>query len=112
MGYTIDEDTSTICLTRGDSFACSFEAYQEDGTLYELQEGDVVRFAVKADYDDAEPCIVKILDGYTLRLDPEDTEGLEFGVHRYDVYITFADGQRDTYIERKKFKILQEAHRR
>lgn len=110
MSWNIDEATGTISLTRGDSFVCNFEAYEEDGNLYELQDGDVVRFAVKADYEDAEPCILKILDGYTLRLDPEDTAGLAFGTHRYDVYITFADGYRDTYIERKQLRILQEAH--
>ena len=110
MAWSIDEKTGAISLTRGDSFVCNFEAYQEDGTLYELQDGDVVRFAVKSDYDDAEPCILKVLDGYTLQLDPEDTQGLEFGTHQYDVYITYANGFRETYIERKKLKILQEAH--
>lgn len=115
MGWNV-EDTK-ITLTRGDSFRCQFPMYvaedeTDEGTLYDLQPGDVVRFALKADYDDDEPLITKPLKGYTLTLAPSDTEGLEFGTYYYDVYITKADGWRQTYIEKAKFKISQEVHRK
>ena len=110
MAWTVDESTGTISLTRGDSFECTFKAYEQDGERYVLQDGDKVAFAMKQSLDDTEPCLYKELDGYTLVLDPEDTEGLDFGTYWYDVHIVYSDGYRDTYITRKRFKIMQEVH--
>lgn len=115
MAWSVDG--TKITLTRGDSFACQFPMYviddeDPDGELYDLQLGDVVRFAMKGDPDENEPVIEKVLDGYTLILNPEDTEGLDFGTYFYDVYITYASGWRVTYIAKAKFKVGEEEHRR
>lgn len=101
----------TITITRGDTFICEFPAYLDgDDEPYELQEGDTVRFAVKKDYEDTDPCICKELDGYMLTLEPQDTKGLDFGVYRYDVQMTFADGVVSTYIAKARLIIDKEVH--
>ena len=108
MAYSIDTNDS-ITLTRGDSFFCEFPLYL-NGEAYELQEGDQVRFAVKADWDDTEPCICKQCDGYMLQLDPDDTKMLEFGKYWYDVEITFADGTVITKKKKKRLILDEEVH--
>lgn len=101
-------DGTTISMTRGDTFRCTFPLVM-DGEDYELQTGDVVRFAMNtADHED-EPLLVKELDGYDLLLEPEDTKDFDFGTYRYDVQITFANGDVITYIARAKIKLLWEA---
>lgn len=113
-----DIQGTTITLTRGDSFNARFKRFikaeneGEEDTLYELQPGDIVRFAVKKEPTDDEPLLVKILDGYDLHLNPQDTIGLDFINYYYDVYITFADYNRDTYITEGKFRIAKEQHRK
>lgn len=111
------EDT-TISLTRGDSFDCRFQMYVKEnsnddkGIAYELQPGDLVRFAIKRNCNDLEPAVIKILDGYDLHLKPQDTICLDFGNYYYDVHITFADGKKVTYIKEARFKVCKEAHRK
>lgn len=104
-----DVSGTTITMTRGDTFRCQFPMYVGD-EIYSLKKGDVVRFAVKKDYEDVVPCIRKTLSGYTLQLDPEDTKALQFGKHYYDVQITFADGTVATYITKGIFNIDKEVH--
>ena len=106
---------TTITLTRGDSAWLKFQMYIKDDDnskeeKYVLHPGDVCYFGLKADADDDEPLILRRLDDYVLHLTPQDTEGLEFGTYIYDVSITYADGDRQTYIRKGKFKIDKEAH--
>lgn len=110
MAWSIDEN-DTITLTRGDSFACQFPYFLNDSEEpYELQEGDKVRFAVKAEWDDMAPVINKPMSGYNLKLEPQDTKLLEFGKYWYDVEITFANGDVLTYITKKRLILDKEAH--
>lgn len=104
-----DVSGTTITMTRGDTFKCQFPMYVGD-EIYTLKPGDVVRFAVKKDYEDAVPCIRKKLNGYLLELEPEDTKPLEFGTHYYDVQIAFADGSVATYITKGRLIIDKEVH--
>ena len=106
---------TTITLPRGHSAWLKFQMFVKDDDdseeeEYILRPGDVCYFGMKEDVDDDEPLILKRLDGYVLHLLPEDTEGLDFGTYTYDVNITYADGDRQTYIRKAKFKIDKEAH--
>lgn len=103
-----------ITMTRGDAFTTRMPLLL-DGEEYELQEGDVVRFAVR-EPDGAAVLIEKdISDDYVLELDSEDTKALDFGTYRYDVQITFAEtGKPLTYIPdtpngKAKLKLTWEA---
>lgn len=90
---------TSIALTKGDTFKCEITIYQ-DGTEYELQQGDVVRFAMKKNYASADVLITKELPStLLLTLAPEDTKNLAVGDYVYDIELTTAGGDVDTFIK-------------
>lgn len=105
-------DNNTIYLTRGDTLQAQL-SIQQDGKEYQIQNRDSIRFALKKDelnhsktqYIDQEPLILKEIPTNTLilRLNPEDTENLNFGTYAYDIQITMADGTVDTFIKDKLY---------
>lgn len=101
---------TSITLTRGDSFYTQVGMKNEDGTEYTPQEGDSVRFALKRFYDDAEPLIEKAIpiDTLILHLEPSDTKDLSFGEYVYDIELTKANGDVDTFIYKASFTIDNE----
>lgn len=103
MGYKVTG--TTISITRGDTGYFKFTPYvvNDDGskTEYEIQEGDRIRFAMKKKLSDSfEVLLTKDVDTSTFRmkLDPEDTQNLDFGQYVYDVQLTTASGEVNTYI--------------
>ena len=98
MSYSITG--TTITLTRGDTFEALVSATKKDGTPYIPVEGDVIRFAMKENYDDARPLLVKEIpiDTMMLMLEPSDTADLNFGKYVYDIQLTKANGKVDTFI--------------
>lgn len=104
--YQIKENA--ITLTRGDSFYCQI-SLKKNGTAYTPQEGDVIRFAMKKNYWDTEAVIEKVVpnDTMILALTPADT-AIDIGNYEYDMEITFADGDVDTFINRQPFTIVPE----
>ena len=105
-------DGTTITLTRGDSFYVQVVMKNEDKTDYTPQPGDSVRFALKKRYQDAEPLILKQIptDTLILHLIPEDTKELPFGKYVYDIELTKANGDVDTFIYESIFEIAKEVH--
>ena len=105
-------DGTTITLTRGDSFYAQVTMKNEDKTDYTPQQGDSVRFALKKRYQDAEPLILKQIptDTLILHLIPEDTKELPFGKYVYDIELTKANGDVDTFIYESIFEIAKEVH--
>lgn len=85
MSYSVSG--TTITLTRGDTFVALISITKQDGTPYVPNDGDKVRFAMKAKYEDPEPLVVKDIpiDTLTLTLHPEDTKDLSFGKYVYDI---------------------------
>ena len=98
---------TTIYLTRGDTLHLQV-GMMIGNEAYELQEGDVVRFAMKKEYEDDEPLILKNLEDGWLNLVPGDTKELEFGDYVYDIQLTTAEGEVDTFIHEAKFSLLKE----
>ena len=117
MSYEISG--TTIRLTRGDSFYCTV-GMSRAGEPYLPQEGDKIRFALKrdrltpgnAEYVDKRPLILKTIpnDTLILHIAPEDTKGLDFGQYAYDIEITFANGDVDTFIKAAPFILEREVH--
>lgn len=105
--YSVDKNNNII-LTRGDSFYADVTINKDDGTIYTPENGDTVRFAVKhnkfnplkTEYTDPSPLIFKTIpiDTMQLSLEPSDTKAYGFGEYAYDIEITFADGDVDTFI--------------
>lgn len=113
--YTIDG--TTISLIRGDSMSLQFTLSKDDEEYIPFAE-DHIRFAMKhsellpgkTGYKDTEPVLVKDIpyDTMTLKINPEDTKSLDFGSYVYDVQITYANGDVDTFIPPSRFNLLAE----
>ncbi len=103
---------TTITLTRGDTFVTTISLKRGSAT-YTPVYGDTIRFALKdpdmnarktAWVDDTVLINKDIpINTMELKLDPEDTKELDFGQYRYDMQITFANGDVDTFIENAVF---------
>lgn len=108
MSYSVSG--TTITLTRGDTFMADITINKQDDTPYTPVEGDSVRFAMKSSYEDAEPVLTKDIpiDSLKLILEPEDTKGLAFGQYVYDIQLTKASGEVDTFITKAKLKLTEE----
>ena len=98
-----------IVLVRGDTLRTEVGLTTEDGEEYVPQEGDVISFAAKRYYQDKNTVISKAIstDTLLLGLDPQDTKSLDFGPYYYEVQITYANGDVDTFI-RGELKLLPE----
>ena len=104
-------DGTRITLTRGDSFYATVSMkVKATGEDYTPQEGDVVRFGVKRSTEDKECVIEKVIPNDTLEiyLAPDDTKNLLAGAYVYDVELTYADGNKDTFINRATFILAKE----
>ena len=97
---------TTIILTKGNSFYATVGIYDKaTGEQYILQEGDSVKFELKRKPCADVPLIEKNIstDTLELKLNPSDTNSLPFGDYFYDMTITFANGDVDTFIDNGKF---------
>lgn len=99
-----------ITLTRGDTLKARISIYDQDKNEYTPREGDSIRFAMKRTYADVEPLIVKEIptDTMLLVLDPQDTKTLAFGKYVYDIQLTTASGDVDTFITKAQLHITEE----
>lgn len=119
MSYSIDG--TKIKLTRGDTFRAQIEIMIED-EVYTPVDGDSVRFALKhkelkelhgyKEFIDEDPLVIKSvpIDTMILELEPDDTKHLLFGKYKYDLEITFANGDVDTFVADAPFEITAEVH--
>ena len=100
----------SITLTKGDTLKATVTMTRQDGTVYEPEAGDVIRFALKKDYSDLTCKITKVIphDTMLLYLEPSDTSTLALGDYVYDIQITYANGDVDTFIDRGKFTLTEE----
>lgn len=116
MSYSIEQKNS-IFLTRGDTLMVQVGIIK-DGEQYTPESGDVVRFALKhasmtpglKQFSDQTPLVLKTIDNDTLilELEPNDTKLLDFGPYKYDIQITFANGEVDTFIPDADFVLTPE----
>ena len=96
----IDSDNN-IELTRGDTLKVKVNI-SINNEPYTPQENDEIRFAMKRNYTDKNPLILKGIPSGSmiLHLEPQDTKHLVFGrEYVYDVQITFANGDVYTFIK-------------
>lgn len=103
MGFRVNG--TDIHITRGDTGYFTFTPYVVDSSgersIYQPQPGDSIRFAMKKKLSDRyEVLLYKDvdIDTFTLKLEPEDTSQFKFGNYYYDVQLTTALGDVDTYI--------------
>lgn len=104
---------TTIKMTRGDTLRVTLELKDEDDNPYVPVPGDSIRFAMKHDYRESTPLVLKDIPINTLELvlDPEDTKHLQQpATYVYDIEITYANGDVDTFIDRAKLMLTEEVH--
>ena len=100
MGYLVNNNTKKITLVRGDTLKIKVDIYVNN-ELYIPTPEDSLRFAMKQSYQSGKTLIDKIIpsDTLILHLEPQDTKRLGFGKYVYDIQITFANGDVDTFIQ-------------
>lgn len=110
MSYSVTG--TTIMLTRGDSFIADILIAGQDGQPYIPVEGDIIRFAMKISYKDAQPLLIRNIpiDTMKLAINPEDTKELAFGKYVYDIELTKSTGEVDTFITKAVIKITEEVY--
>ena len=101
MSYSVSG--TMITLTRGDTFSALI-------TITDLNDNQYI--AMKNDYNDETPLLIKEIpiDTMILTLNPEDTKHLPFGKYVYDIELTKATGEVDTFITKAILKLTEEVH--
>ncbi len=107
MSYSVNK--TTISMTRGDTVRVQLSLTEADGSAYEPTGGDSIRCAATAKRGEG-PCIVVDVptDTLLLELAPEDTKPLAFGEYWYDIQMTRANGDVDTFVARAKLAVTEE----
>ena len=112
MSYTVKK--TSIMLTRGDTFKAQISITDKDGNPYDIQPGDSVRFAMKKNYNDPDTEVLILKDIPTetliLELEPFDTKDLPFGSYVYDIQLTTAGGEVDTFITKASITLTEEVY--
>ena len=103
--FEINEN-NVIKLTRGDYACFNIDIYNFDDSPYVLEDGDTVTFTVKRSVSTRDYLIQKT--GTTIEINGEDTDNLNYGRYYYDVQLTHANGNRDTFITPTEFILTEE----
>lgn len=115
----VREDKNLIQATRGDTIIIDINIVDAFGNTYEPDlENDELRFALKKNYNDEEPLLIKEipLDTCQLRIESEETKHMiQPGDYVYDVQLTYGDGIVATIIPNKdvrqaRFKLIEEVY--
>lgn len=104
---------TTIKMTRGDTLRVILTLQDEEGNIYTPVAEDHIRFAMKRTYNDSTPLLLKDIpyDTLELWLEPSDTSKLpQPSTYVYDIEITYANGDVDTFIDKAKFMLSEEVH--
>ena len=100
----------SIEMTKGDSLYIEVGITDAEGNTYTPQVGDEIKFGVKLNEKQENLLIEKVIpnDTLLLHLTPEDTKTLAVGKYVYDIQLTFANGDVDTFINKQDFKLVAE----
>lgn len=92
---------NAITLTRGDTLVRSVVIHDTNGNVYTPKEGDQVRFALKSDFKDTKPLLLKEIpiDTMVLRLESSETKRFDQPKrYVYDIQITIDDGTEEGFV--------------
>lgn len=92
---------SSITLTRGDTFVSDLTILDTRGEPYVPTTDESIRFEMRKYKTDVIPLLaidIPIRDPLRLEISPEQTENLPYGYYVYDITLTKANGDVDTFI--------------
>lgn len=95
-----------ISITRGDTGKFEIRILDAYKNIYTLEEGDTILFTVKKDTETSDVLIQK--NSLDIRIDPIDTQDLKYGIYKYDIQVTLANGEVHTIIPASDFIIKEE----
>lgn len=102
---------NVISFNRGDDISLQVDVYDSEGQLYELRDGDVLYFSMKAKAKDTNYAIppkkleIDSNGNHIIHIEPKDTWDLSFGDYLYDVQLITAGGRTSTIIAPTKLTI-------
>ena len=96
-------DGNRITVTRGDTLSLEITLTNPDGTPYEYESGDTIRFAISEGYEsDINYHLIYeqsfSAETLTFSMPAEETKKLRYKTYNYDIELTHADGSVDTVI--------------
>lgn len=103
-------ENNTIYLTRGDSANLNVEIINDAGDIYTLEDGDVCEFTVKKYTTSNEVILKKQITNGEMKINPDDTRNLDYGIYYYDVQVTMKNGDVCTVIPPNVFHICEEVN--
>lgn len=99
-----------ISLTRGDTARLTVDiTIDVDGSPYVIGPEDILTLTAKRTFTERVPAIQLTVTGsnrFCIR--PEDTAGLAFGLYKYDVQLTTAEGDVYTVLGPCDLELLKE----
>lgn len=94
---------STIVMTRADTLETGITILDADGNEYVPQENDVIRFALRKNYNDENGILIyKVIphDTMLLRIDSSETRVFQQpGTFVWDLEITIDDGTEEGFVD-------------
>ena len=99
-------ESGRILLTRGDTAYINVVVADDAGD-YTPQDGDQIKLTVKRSTADKDTLIQKTVSDGVVKIEPKDTETLDYGTYVYDCQLTTAAGDVYTFIPPTDF-VLQE----
>ncbi len=96
-----------IKMTRGDTLVLNI-AMSKGGIRFIPAAGDVITFTMKKKVKDAVPLVTKNAVGTQIKLAPNDTKTLDFGDYVYDIAITYANDDVDTFVPLSTLTLTEE----
>ncbi len=101
---------TAIELTQGDSARIGISLTTKSGDSYTPQEGDVIRFYLKQNLKAAQTILDKEISASVMQLEltAAETKKLQPAQYVYDLELTKANGDVDTFINAAKLTIKAE----
>lgn len=100
-----------LAIVRGTTKTMTVSVTDESGSVYELENGEVLRFGVKKHPGDQSYLFSKEMSYdslengvYSFMIDPSDTEDLEFGCYYYDIGLQSGDSYFNV-VECSEFRV-------
>lgn len=99
---------NSIYMTRGDSASIHLDITDMDEKTYTPEDDDTIMFTMKKSPTESAAIFQKKVEGGIIKINPEDTQKLDYGRYVYDIQLKKADGATETIIPPHIFKIQKE----